>query len=188
MNGRCSREASSQLVVSEISVARVLRDVCGVTHSKPVSAGVCRRRCSLLTTWCQVSFRLVNTASCWLREENSCLVRSISTANGVKTTVRFAGMRLGCELAVGALYRGIREAEFVSPEMLKTHYTRIVEGYIAGLTKGSRRRRKWTTSTLLSHRRRSWGSASSSTCDSSSGSVTRTAIHRPASRRQFSTI
>ncbi len=34
-----------------------------------------------------------------------------------------------------ALYRIIRQAEFVSPEALKLHYTRIVEGYAAGLAK-----------------------------------------------------
>lgn len=33
-----------------------------------------------------------------------------------------------------ALYRIIRQAEFVSPGALRLHYTRIVEGYIAGLT------------------------------------------------------
>ena len=32
-----------------------------------------------------------------------------------------------------ALYRVIREAEFVSPGALRLHYTRIVEGYISGL-------------------------------------------------------
>lgn len=32
-----------------------------------------------------------------------------------------------------ALYRVIREAEFVSPDALRLHYTRIVEGYIDGL-------------------------------------------------------
>ncbi|KQZ84506.1 TetR family transcriptional regulator [Microbacterium sp. Root166] len=32
-----------------------------------------------------------------------------------------------------ALYRVVREAEFVSPEVLRLHYTRIVEGYEAGL-------------------------------------------------------
>ena len=32
-----------------------------------------------------------------------------------------------------ALYRVIREAEFVSPGALRLHYTRIVEGYITGL-------------------------------------------------------
>lgn len=32
-----------------------------------------------------------------------------------------------------ALYRVVREAEFVSPRSLKLHYSRIVEGYIEGL-------------------------------------------------------
>lgn len=32
-----------------------------------------------------------------------------------------------------ALYRVVREAEFVSPRMLRHHYSRIVEGYEAGL-------------------------------------------------------
>lgn len=32
-----------------------------------------------------------------------------------------------------ALYRVVREAEFVSPETLRQHYTRIVEGYERGL-------------------------------------------------------
>ncbi|MFV0374137.1 TetR/AcrR family transcriptional regulator [Microbacterium sp.] len=32
-----------------------------------------------------------------------------------------------------ALYRVVREAEFVSPDTLRLHYTRIVEGYEAGL-------------------------------------------------------
>ncbi|HEU4850350.1 MAG TPA: TetR/AcrR family transcriptional regulator [Terrimesophilobacter sp.] len=33
-----------------------------------------------------------------------------------------------------ALYRIVREAEFVSPSALRLHYTRIVEGYISGLS------------------------------------------------------
>lgn len=33
-----------------------------------------------------------------------------------------------------ALYRIVREAEFVSPKSLRLHYTRIVSGYINGLT------------------------------------------------------
>ena len=33
-----------------------------------------------------------------------------------------------------ALYRIVREAEFVSPNALRLHYSRIVEGYIHGLT------------------------------------------------------
>lgn len=32
-----------------------------------------------------------------------------------------------------ALYRVVREAEFVSPEVLRLHYTRIVDGYESGL-------------------------------------------------------
>lgn len=32
-----------------------------------------------------------------------------------------------------SLYRIVREAEFVSPSALRLHYTRIVDGYIAGL-------------------------------------------------------
>lgn len=32
-----------------------------------------------------------------------------------------------------ALYRVVREAEFVSPEVMRLHYERIVEGYSAGL-------------------------------------------------------
>src|SRR5690606_13645032 len=33
-----------------------------------------------------------------------------------------------------ALYRIVREAEFVSPRALKQHYSRIVDGYVDGLT------------------------------------------------------
>lgn len=33
-----------------------------------------------------------------------------------------------------ALYRVVREAEFVSPSALRLHYTRIVDGYISGLS------------------------------------------------------
>lgn len=38
-----------------------------------------------------------------------------------------------------ALYRVIRQAEFVSPRMLKYHYERLAEGYIAGLRAASDR-------------------------------------------------
>jgi AcrR family transcriptional regulator len=37
-----------------------------------------------------------------------------------------------------ALYRVVREAEFVSPEVLRLHYTRIVEGYETGLRAAQR--------------------------------------------------
>ncbi|QTV79605.1 TetR/AcrR family transcriptional regulator [Microbacterium sp. NIBRBAC000506063] len=33
-----------------------------------------------------------------------------------------------------ALYRVVREAEFVSPQAMRLHYERIVEGYVAGLS------------------------------------------------------
>ncbi|MGO2745053.1 TetR/AcrR family transcriptional regulator [Microbacterium sp.] len=52
---------------------------------------------------------------------------------------RIEAERLGFEgffrftAAHPALYRVVREAEFVSPETLKIHYERIVEGYRAGL-------------------------------------------------------
>ncbi|WP_082601029.1 TetR/AcrR family transcriptional regulator [Agromyces sp. Root81] len=36
-----------------------------------------------------------------------------------------------------ALYRVVREAELVSPDALRLHYTRIVEGYIDGLREAS---------------------------------------------------
>jgi AcrR family transcriptional regulator len=38
-----------------------------------------------------------------------------------------------------ALYRIIRQAEFVSPEMLRYHYDRLSEGYVAGLREASAR-------------------------------------------------
>jgi AcrR family transcriptional regulator len=37
-----------------------------------------------------------------------------------------------------ALYRVVREAEFISPQVLKLHYERIVEGYTAGLLAAQR--------------------------------------------------
>lgn len=39
-----------------------------------------------------------------------------------------------------ALYRIVREAEFVSPDMLRLHYTRIVEGYEQGLRRAQHAR------------------------------------------------
>ena len=38
-----------------------------------------------------------------------------------------------------ALYRIIRQAEFVSPEMLRYHYERLAEGYVEGLRDAVRR-------------------------------------------------
>jgi len=47
-----------------------------------------------------------------------------------------AGFRAFFEFTAAhpALYRVVREAEFVSPRALRLHYTRIVDGYISGLT------------------------------------------------------
>jgi AcrR family transcriptional regulator len=39
-----------------------------------------------------------------------------------------------------ALYRIIRQAEFVSPEMLHRHYDRLTEGYVAGLRQAMEQR------------------------------------------------
>lgn len=64
--------------------------------------------------------------------------RSMSEAMA-GTTNRIDAERAGFEgffrftAAHPALYRVVREAEFVSPATLKLHYTRIVEGYEAGL-------------------------------------------------------
>lgn len=57
---------------------------------------------------------------------------------------RIEAERLGFEgffrftAAHPALYRVVREAEFVSPEMLRLHYERIVDGYRAGLSAAQR--------------------------------------------------
>ncbi|WP_448809498.1 TetR/AcrR family transcriptional regulator [Agromyces bauzanensis] len=42
-----------------------------------------------------------------------------------------------------ALYRVVREAELVSPEALRLHYTRIVEGYIEGLREAAAEGEIW---------------------------------------------
>jgi hypothetical protein len=56
-------EAVSALTRSEIRVATVLRNVCGVTQSSPVSLRICRQRRSTLLTCCQVPFLVGKTAS-----------------------------------------------------------------------------------------------------------------------------
>lgn len=64
--------------------------------------------------------------------------RSMSDAMAGATD-RISAERAGFEgffrftAAHPALYRVVREAEFVSPETMRLHYTRIVEGYEAGL-------------------------------------------------------
>ena len=96
------REASSDVVASEISVATVLRNVWGVTHSKPVSLRVRRQRRSMLTTWCQVPLRVAKTASFPLGVANSRRTRSNSAANRGRTTVRRLVSVFRCGLPVGA--------------------------------------------------------------------------------------
>ena len=46
-----------------------------------------------------------------------------------------------------ALYRIIRQAEFVSPEMLRYHYDRLSEGYIDGAARSDRSRARSARST-----------------------------------------
>ncbi len=53
--------------------------------------------------------------------------RSDAERRGFEAFFRFTGEH-------PALYRIIRQAEFVSPHTLRLHYQRIVEGYVEGLT------------------------------------------------------
>ncbi|HET7387832.1 MAG TPA: TetR/AcrR family transcriptional regulator [Nocardioidaceae bacterium] len=54
--------------------------------------------------------------------------RSDAERRGFEAFFRFTGEH-------PALYRIIRQAEFVSPHTLRLHYERIVEGYVEGLTR-----------------------------------------------------
>lgn len=54
--------------------------------------------------------------------------RSDAERRGFEAFFRFTGEH-------PALYRIIRQAEFVSPHTLRMHYERIVEGYVEGLTR-----------------------------------------------------
>jgi len=54
--------------------------------------------------------------------------RSDAERRGFEAFFRFTGEH-------PALYRIIRQAEFVSPHTLRLHYERIVEGYVSGLTR-----------------------------------------------------
>ncbi len=66
-------------------------------------------------------------------------VRHSMSEAASKGTTRIEAERLGFQgffeftAAHPALYRIVREAEFVSPRALRRHYTRIVEGYTEGL-------------------------------------------------------
>ena len=81
-----------------------------------------------------------------------------------------------------ALYRVVREAEFVSPETLRLHYTRIVEGYESGLRAAQAVGDVDPALDPGSPRGRSWAWASSSACGSCCGSGMPTAS-RPRSCR-----
>ena len=65
--------------------------------------------------------------------------RSDAERRGFEAFFRFTGEH-------PALYRIIRQAEFVSPHTLRLHYQRIVEGYVEGLNRARRPARSptWT--------------------------------------------
>ncbi|MBN7792815.1 TetR/AcrR family transcriptional regulator [Microbacterium esteraromaticum] len=71
-------------------------------------------------------------------------VRHSMSESMASATNRIEAERLGFEgffrftAAHPALYRVVREAEFVSPTMLRLHYERIVDGYRAGLAAAQR--------------------------------------------------
>ena len=68
-------------------------------------------------------------------------VRQAMAEASSRGTTRSEAERLGFEAFFRftgehpALYRIIRQAEFVSPHTLRLHYERIVEGYVDGLTR-----------------------------------------------------
>lgn len=59
-----------------------------------------------------------------------------AAAESTRLDAERAGFRAFFEFTAAhpALYRVVREAEFVSPATLRLHYSRIVEGYIEGLS------------------------------------------------------
>ncbi|HMM82576.1 MAG TPA: TetR/AcrR family transcriptional regulator [Terrimesophilobacter sp.] len=75
-----------------------------------------------------------------LVEDLNRRVRHAMTEAAASATTRIESERAGFRgffeftAAHPALYRVVREAEFVSPNSLRLHYSRIVEGYIQGLT------------------------------------------------------
>ncbi len=74
-----------------------------------------------------------------LVEDLNRRVRQAMTEAAANAATRIEAERAGFRgffeftAAHPALYRVVREAEFVSPKALRLHYTRIVEGYIGGL-------------------------------------------------------
>ena len=75
-----------------------------------------------------------------LVEDLNRRVRHSMSEAAARGTTRIEAERLGFQgffeftAAHPALYRIVREAEFVSPRALRMHYERIVEGYVDGLT------------------------------------------------------
>lgn len=76
-----------------------------------------------------------------LVEDLNTRVRHAMTEASAGTATRLEGERAGFRAFFAftaqhpALYRVVREAEFVSPRALTLHYTRIVEGYVSNLTR-----------------------------------------------------
>ena len=80
-----------------------------------------------------------------LVEDLNTRLRHHMSQASAKGATRLEAERLGFEAFFRftaehpALYRIIRQAEFVSPKMLRLHYDRMAEGYIAGLRRASER-------------------------------------------------
>jgi AcrR family transcriptional regulator len=78
-----------------------------------------------------------------LVEDLNRRIRHAMSAASSRGRTRLEAERLGFEAFFRfttehpALYRIIRQAEFVSPQMLRLHYDRIAEGYIEGLQRAS---------------------------------------------------
>lgn len=76
-----------------------------------------------------------------LVEDLNTRLRHAMSEASTKGSTRMEMERLGFEAFFRftaehpALYRVIRQAEFVSPKMLRLHYERLAEGYIAGLSR-----------------------------------------------------
>jgi len=74
-----------------------------------------------------------------LVEDLNTRIRHAMSEASAQGTTRLESERLGFQAFFKftaehpALYRVIRQAEFVSPKMLRLHYDRLAEGYIAGL-------------------------------------------------------
>lgn len=80
-----------------------------------------------------------------LVEDLNTRLRHAMSEASAKGTTRMEAERLGFEAFFRftadhpALYRVIRQAEFVSPRMLRMHYERLAEGYVDGLRQASDR-------------------------------------------------